>query len=201
MRRTPTDLALVAVFTGLIAAFTLAPAVPVGPLGVPITLQTLAVALTAMLLGPWRGTAAVALYLVLGFAGLPVFAQFSGGPGVFAKPSIGYLLAFPLAALLIGLLSRALLKRFSRARAVWLFVAGFAGSIVFVHPLGIVGMSINGKIPLDKAFLADMLYWPGDVIKNVIAALVAVAVLRAFPGLLGARRPVAATAEERVTVP
>lgn len=201
MRRTSTtDLALVAVFTGLVAAFTLAPAIPVGPLGVPITLQTLAVALTAMIIGPWRGFVAVALYVVLGLAGLPILAGGGGGPGVVARPSFGYLVAFPLAALLIGLLSRWFMARFGRARALWLFLAGLAGSIVFVHPLGILGMSINGRIPLDKAFLADMAYWPGDVIKNAIAALVAVAVLRAFPGLLrttsAARR-----SEEHVTVP
>lgn len=202
MRRTPTtDLALVAVFTGLIAAFTLAPAVPVGPLGVPITLQTLAVALTAMVIGPWRGFAAVALYLVLGFAGLPIFAMGTGGPGVLARPSVGYLLAFPLAAVLIGVASRWFLRRFTRARAVWLFVAGLLGSIVFIHPLGILGMSINGRIPLDKAFLADIAYWPGDVVKNVLAALVAVAVLRAFPGLLGAQAPATRRAKEHVSVP
>lgn len=202
MRRnsTSTDLALIAVFTGLIAAFTLAPAVPVGPLGVPITLQTLAVALTAMIIGPWRGFAAVALYLVLGFAGLPIFAQFSGGPGVFARPSVGYLLAFPLAAVLIGLASRWFLARFTRGRAAWLFVAGLLGSIVFIHPLGIVGMSVNGRIPLDKAFLADLAYWPGDVVKNVVAALVAVAVLRAFPGLLGSDSPAQRPAKERAIV-
>lgn len=200
MRRTSTtDLALIAVFTGFIAAFTLAPAVPVGALGVPITLQTLAVALTAMVIGPWRGFAAVTLYLVLGFAGLPIFAQGSGGPGVFAKPSVGYLLAFPLAALLIGLVSRWLLARFGRARAVWLFVAGMLGSVVFVHPLGILGMSVNGRIPLDKAFVLDMAYWAGDLIKNVVAALVAVAVLRAFPGMLGVTIPAARADKERVS--
>lgn len=199
-RSSTTDLALIAVFTGLVAAFTLAPAIPVGPLGVPITLQTLAVALTAMIIGPWRGFVAVSLYVVLGLAGLPILAGGAGGPGVVARPSFGYLVAFPLAALLIGLLSRWFLGRFGRGRAAWLFVAGLAGSIVFIHPLGILGMSINGRIPLDKAFLADMAYWPGDIVKNVIAALVAVAVLRAFPGLVKAA-PVARTAEEHVAVP
>lgn len=200
MRRTSTtDLALIAVFTGFIAAFTLAPAVPVGALGVPITLQTLAVALTAMIVGPWRGFAAVTLYLVLGFAGLPIFAQGSGGPGVFAKPSVGYLLAFPLAALLIGLVSRWVLAHFGRARSVWLFIAGMLGSIVFVHPLGILGMSVNGRIPLDKAFVVDMAYWPGDIIKNVVAALVSVAVLKAFPGMLGVPTPAARADKERVS--
>lgn len=198
-----TDLALVAVFAGLICAFTLAPAVPVGPVMVPITLQTLAVGLTAMILGPWRGFAATALYLVVGFAGLPVFAQGASGIGVLAKASAGYLLAFPLAALLIGLLARRVVVRSQARNGVrWglLFLAGLAGSIVFVHPMGIAGLMINGKLPLDKAFFADLLYWPGDVIKNVVAAVVAVAVHRAFPGLLVRPAVERAQAQEPVQV-
>ena len=187
---TVTDLALVAVFAGLISAFSLAPAIPVGPVMVPITLQTLAVALTAMILGPWRGLAATSLYLLIGLAGLPVFAGGASGLGVLARPSAGYLLAFPLAALLIGFLSRrVVLRTQSRGGLRWglLFLAGMAGSVVFVHPLGILGISVNAGLPLDKAFLADMLYWPGDIVKNVIASGVAVAVHRAFPAILERR--------------
>ena len=189
MRRpsTVTDLALVAVFAGVISAATLAPAIPVGPVGVPITLQTLAVALTAMILGPWRGFAATALYVLVGLAGLPVFAGGASGLGVLAKPSAGYLLAFPLAALLIGALARVVLRRTegrSGLRWVLLLLAGLAGSFAFVHPMGIAGIALNAGLPLDKAFLADLVYWPGDVIKNLAASFVAVAVHRAFPGLL-----------------
>jgi biotin transport system substrate-specific component len=49
-----TDLALIAVFAALIAAFSLTPGIPIG-IGVPITLQTLAVVLAGLVLGPWRG--------------------------------------------------------------------------------------------------------------------------------------------------
>ena len=184
---TITDLALVAVFAGVISAATLAPAIPAGAVGVPITLQTLAVALTAMILGPWRGFAATALYVIVGLAGLPVFAGGASGLGVLAKPSAGYLLAFPLAALLIGRLSRIVLKRTEGRRGLrWslLFLAGLAGSFVFVHPLGIAGIAINAQIPVDKAIIADLVYWPGDVLKNIVASFVALAVHRAFPSLL-----------------
>ena len=184
---TVTDLALVAVFAGVISAATLAPAIPVGAVGVPITLQTLAVALTAMILGPWRGFAATALYVIVGLAGLPVFAGGASGIGVLAKPSAGYLLAFPLAALLIGFLARAIVSRNQKSTGVrWglLFLAGLAGSFAFVHPMGIAGMAINAGLPVDKALMADLIYWPGDVIKNIAASAVAVAVHRAFPGLL-----------------
>ncbi len=184
---TVTDLALVAVFAGVISAATLAPAIPVGPVGVPITLQTLAVALTAMILGPWRGFAATALYVIVGLAGLPVFAGGASGLGVLAKPSAGYLLAFPLAALLIGFLTRIVLTRTEGRNGLrWalLLLAGLAGSFVFVHPMGIAGIALNAGLPLDKAFLADLVYWPGDIIKNIAASFVALAVHRAFPGLL-----------------
>lgn len=176
------DVALVAVFAGLIAAFSLLPAVPVGALGVPITLQTLAVALTGMVLGPLRGFLATALYLVVGFAGLPVFAGGAAGLGVFAKPSIGYLLSFPLAAALAGFLTYLVLRRKS-VRWYVLWGVGLVASIVFVHPLGIVGMSTIAHMPLEKAAIVDLAYWPGDVLKNLAAALVAVQVHRAFPAL------------------
>ena len=52
------------------------------------------------------------------------------------------------------------------------------------------GMSINGAMPLQAAAVLDLAYWPGDVIKTVIAALVAVAVHRAFPDLFAPVAPV-----------
>lgn len=179
----PVDLALIAVFAALIAAFSLIPPIPVGSVGVPITLQTLGVALTGLVLGPWRGFLATALYLVVGFAGLPVFAGGGATLAVLGKPSAGYLLSFPLAALIAGLLSRWFLSRGWRFQYLWLFVSGFAASIVVVHPLGIVGMMVNAQLPLAAAAAADIVYWPGDIAKNLVAATVAVAVLKAFPRL------------------
>ena len=179
----PRDLALVAVFAALIAALTLVPAIPVGPLGVPITLQTLGVAIAALVLGSLRGASAVVLYILVGLAGVPVFAKFSGGLGVLAGPSAGYLLAFPLAALLAGALATVALRRARRFRMLWLFLSATAGSILVLHPLGILGMSINAQLPLAQAAVYDLAYWPGDVVKNLLAAAVAVAVFKAFPRL------------------
>ena len=93
------------VFTALFAAAlcVLAPlAVPVG--FVPVTLATLGVYLAAGLLGPWRGTAAVGLYLLLGAVGLPVFAGFTGGVQQLMGLTGGYLWGYLLCALTVGLL-------------------------------------------------------------------------------------------------
>ena len=185
-----TDLAFIAVFAGLIAAFSVVPGIPIGP--VPITLQTLAVALTGLVLGPWRGFAATALYLLVGFAGLPVFAGGTGGLGVLGKPSIGYLLSFPVAALVAGALSRWLVGRNTRLRFLWLFLSGFAASVLVIHPAGIIGLMMVLQIDLAAAIAIDLPFWPGDVVKNLVAAAIAMAVHKAFPALLAPRVPVAA---------
>ncbi len=183
-----TDLSLVAVFAALIAALAILPGIPVGPLGVPITLQTLGVMLAGVVLGPGRGTAAVLLYLVAGLIGLPVFSGFSGGFGVLAGPSAGYLLAFPLAALVAGSLAVVVMRRAQRFRTALLFLACLAASLTTVHPLGIAGLVVNAGLPLRDAILVDAAYLPGDVLKNLLAAVLAVSVHRAFPRLLARRR-------------
>lgn len=73
------------------------------PLGIPFTLQTFAITLTAILLGARLSSLTCTIYLLLGAAGLPVFSGFSGGLGRFAGPTGGFLLTFPLMAFLIGL--------------------------------------------------------------------------------------------------
>lgn len=67
------DTAFVAVFAALAAVMSFI-AIPVGP--VPITLQTLGVTLAGVLLGPVRGFLAIALWIVVGLLGLPVFRAF-----------------------------------------------------------------------------------------------------------------------------
>lgn len=184
------DLALIAVFAALIAAFSLTPAIPVAG-GVPITLQTLAVVLAGLVLGPVRGFLAALLYVLVGMAGLPVFAGGTGGLGVLIKPSIGYLIAFPLGALVAGALVRLFVGWKGPRQYLGFFLAGLAASLV-IHALGIVGLVAVAKLTPVAAFVADLAFWPGDLVKMFAAAAVAVAVHRAFPALLATRRPVTA---------
>lgn len=183
-----TDLALVASFAALISALTYVGAIPVGGAGVPITLQTLGVMLAGCLLGPIRGTLAVLLYLAMGAAGLPVFAEHSAGLGTFTQPSAGYLLAFPLAALVGGLMVRYVAGERGKSRAAVVFVCALAGSVLVIHPMGIAGLMLTLDLSLAEAFRIDVLYWAGDLLKTTIVALVAAEVHRAFPRLLPARR-------------
>src|SRR5262245_31132406 len=79
-------------------------AVPLPGLPVPVTMQTLVVTLAGALLGPYLGAASQVLYLLAGISGLPVFALGSGFAYVFG-PTGGYLLSYPVAAALTGLLA------------------------------------------------------------------------------------------------
>ena len=183
------DVALIAVFAALIVVFSITPAIPVPGIPVPITLQTLAIALTAMIIGPWRGAAATLLYLAIGFAGLPVFAGGASHIQVLTRPSAGYLISFPIYAVIVGLLARTFLRAKKTLRPLLLVAAGLIGSFLVVHPLGILGMARNIPVPLGTALKYDLAFWIGDVIKTVLAAAIATAVHSAFPALLARREP------------
>ncbi|MGV3563906.1 MAG: biotin transporter BioY [Nocardioides sp.] len=182
-----TDLALVASFAALISALAYVGAIPVGGAGVPITLQTLGVMLAGCLLGPVRGFLAVALYLAMGAAGLPVFAEHSSGLGTFTQPSAGYLLSFPVAALVGGLMVKYVAGERGKTRALVVFVCSLAGSVLVIHPAGIVGLMVTLDMSLAEAFKIDVLYWVGDLLKTTVVALIAAEVHRAFPRLLRTR--------------
>ena len=97
----PKKLALavsIACLTGLVAQIRVL--LPWSP--VPVTGQTFAVLLAAVLLGRWWGGISMAIYGGLGAAGLPWFSGWSGGVGYLAGPTGGYIIGFILAALFLG---------------------------------------------------------------------------------------------------
>jgi biotin transport system substrate-specific component len=181
-RSTTTDIALIATFAALTAVCSLL-AIPAGVTGVPITLQTFGVLLAGAVLGSRRGALAILLYLAVGFAGLPIFAGGEGGVAAFASPSIGYLLAFPLAAWLVG----SLVERFGRRGWVLgaglIAAAGLAGSLL-IYAIGIPVLAAKLAVALPVALGYNTAFFPGDLIKLVLAAIVAASVHRAFPHLL-----------------
>lgn len=178
------DLSLIAVFAALLVVVAIVPPIQIGNLlSVPLTLQTLVVTLSALLLGASRSFAAVGLYVLLGLVGLPIFAGFRGGIGLLAGPTAGYIIAFPLMALAVGALATVIARRAWRLAPLLFVVAGIVGLLIS-HLLGILGMMINGKLALDKAIAADVIFVPGDLIKIVLATALALALHRAFPRLL-----------------
>lgn len=135
-------------------------ALPLGP--VPVTLATLGVYLAAGLLGPWRGCAAVGLYLALGGIGLPVFAGFVGGIQQFAGPTGGFLWGYLLCALVAGLLCRI---RNKALVPVWLACGALA-----LYVCGCGWFAWQTHTPLWAAVATCALpCLPGEILKIVVA--------------------------------
>ena len=107
------------------------------PTGVPITLQTFALALCGYLLGWKKGFLAALLYLLLGAAGVPVFSGMSGGIQVMLGLTGGFIWGFPVLAALSGLGS-------GKKNAVSAVAFGVLG-LAAVHLLG--GTSIFPFFP------------------------------------------------------
>lgn len=105
MQATYNHLALCGLFTALMAVGALIHiTLPIGIWQVTISLQIFVAVLAGFFLGPRQGFLSVLAYLVLGLAGLPVFAH-GGGLGYLLKPTFGFLLGFPWAAWLTGKLA------------------------------------------------------------------------------------------------
>lgn len=145
--------------------------VPLWP--VPVTGQTLAVLLVGATLGARRGALAMVAYTVLGLAGLPLFANFTGGPAAVLKPSFGFILGFIVAAALIGWLSE---RRWDR-RPLFSLLGFFAASLV-PFAIGLPYMAVilgTLGMPNDPSTVISLGFTPfiaGGVVKWLIAAAV-----------------------------
>lgn len=179
------SLALISVFAALIAASAIVPGIPVGGFGVPITLQTLAIMVTGLVLGGPRAAAAVALYLLLAFAGLPIFSGGRAGLQVLAGGSAGYIAGFIFAALLVGMAAEQVIRRVpAKRRGLWFFLSAVVVTVVASHLPGVLGMMVNLKLSWPAAFASDLIFYPGDIVKDAVASAAAVAAHRAFPDIL-----------------
>lgn len=171
------NLALIALFAALIAALGLIPSFTLA-FGVPISAQTLGVMLCGTVLGSKRGALAVLLVVLLVALGLPLLAGGRGGLGVFAGPTVGFLVGWPVAAFVTGLI----VERWRTANlAIVAGVASVIGGIIVLYGFGIVGMSIVLERTLLEATALVTAFIPGDVIKAVIAGLLTAALYKARP--------------------
>jgi biotin transport system substrate-specific component len=183
------DSARVAVFAALIVALTLVPGLYLLGGAVPVTLQTLGITLAAAVLGPWRGAAAVLVYLGLIAVGLPVASGFRGGLALFAGPTGGFLVGFVPMAVVIGFLARAVLRRVRGARMpLALFGAAVAGLPV-LYLVGVPWLArVTGMSAGDALLHGMWVFLPGDLVKAAVAAAVTATVARALPGIIGPHR-------------
>lgn len=172
------DIALVSLFAAIMAVLGLMPKIEIVLIPVPITAQLLGVMLAGSILGAKRGAMSMILFLMLVAAGLPLLAGGRGGLGVFAGPSAGFLLAYPLSAFVIGWLVE---RNWARLNFVKLLLINILGGIVLLYAIGIPVITLVTGVQLASAALGSLLFVPGDLLKAVLAASAGIYVKRGYP--------------------
>jgi biotin transport system substrate-specific component len=151
---------------------------------VPIVLQNLFALLSGLVLGPALGGAAVAVYLVAGAIGAPVFAGASGGFVHLLGPTGGFLYGYLLAAVGAGLIAG--YPTTEVKTPVWrIILAAVVGALIVYVP-GLLQLKAVLALPWGGAFAAGFLpFLPGDAIKAAVAVIAAIRLRKLTAELLG----------------
>ncbi|MDD8020133.1 MAG: biotin transporter BioY [Acidobacteriota bacterium] len=179
-----------ACLTGLVAQLKIS--LPWTP--VPISGQTLAVLLAGVLLGRWWGGISQVIYVIIGVAGLPWLAGFSGGVGALLGPTGGYLIGFILAALFLGHFT----DKYIRARN-FLPMLGLMlfADFILIHIPGLLQLGLWSYLAKGTGLTLRNLLWMGtvpfiigDLFKIITAAALAGAITprEAYNGEVDAKR-------------
>lgn len=129
-------------------------------------------------LGSKRCGLAVLLFLLLIGIGLPLLSGGRGGLGLFATPSAGFLIGWPIAAFVTGFIVE---QWRSGPLAIVAGLASVIGGIAVLYVFGIFGMAITLDKTLIEATAIAAVYIPGDLIKAVIADMLTAALAKARP--------------------
>jgi len=168
------------VLTGVMAALLCIAgplSIPVGP--IPLSLASFAVYLAGAVLGWKRGVAAVALYLLIGITGVPVFSGFTGGFQKLAGVTGGYLIGYLFCALITGLGAGTPDRPVSRPLPVTILLMA-AGTLV-LYIFGTAWFVLQtGKTVGAALGLCVLPFLPGDAAKIIAASLISVPVRRAL---------------------
>ena len=154
--------------TALFAALTAIGAQISIPLGeVPITLQVLFVLLSGLILGARLGFMSQAIYVLMGALGLPVFAGFKGGLPIIYGPTGGYIIAFPLAALMTGFIAM-------KKENVYGYAIASLSGVLIIYLLGWLRLAFFLGRDFEKAFILGIApFILVDILKGVVAVLIA----------------------------
>ncbi|MGM0397462.1 MAG: biotin transporter BioY [Halobacteriota archaeon] len=164
------NVARAAVFAALTGAFAYV-SFPHPLTTVPITLQVLGVFLAGIFLGPIWGFASMGVYVAAGAVGAPIFAFGAAGAGVLFGKLGGYLVSYPIAAAVVGVVVHGIDGLVDPADvSLARLLAGMGLATVVIYALGTVGFAIAGDVGLVEAFLlAGAPFVPVELVKMAAA--------------------------------
>ena len=150
--------------------------ISIGP--IPLSLASFAVYLAGAVLGAGKGTLSVALYLLLGLVGLPVFSGFSGGFQKLIGVTGGYLAGYLPCAALSGLAVR---PNSPEVGPRWRLPVFMALGTAVLYLIGTAWFMLQTKNNLAAAMgMCVIPFLPGDAIKIVAASVLAAPIRRAL---------------------
>ena len=159
------DISKIGLFVALMAVMSQI-AIPL-PWGVPLTMQTAAMIFAGISLGAKNGTMAAVVYVLLGAAGAPVFANFGGGFGRIIGPAGGFILTFPLLALSAGI---AIKRQNIPWTAFWLVLGTSVNLVAGLWQF----IFVTGSPLADSLEMAILPFLPGALIEVVLFSCFAV---------------------------
>jgi biotin transport system substrate-specific component len=179
-----TDAVLVLCGTGLVAAAAQV-SIPLPFTPVPVTGQTFAVVLVGTTLGLVRGTTSLLLYLLVGLAGAPIYADRAHGWSVLSGATGGYIVGFVVAAALVGFLAqRGWDRRFSSAVGAML-----TGNLV-IYLIALPWLAADLHTNLEKTLEFGLYpFVPGDMLKIYLAAALLPTAWKLVAAAGGPQRP------------
>ncbi len=137
---------------------------------VPISLATLTVYLAGALLGAKQGTIAVALYILLGAVGLPVFSGFEGGVQKLVGVTGGYIIGYLPCAAIVGFA----VNKWGEHK--WVYPVSMVVGTLVLYAIGTAWFMFQTKVNLASAMASCVIpFLPGDAAKIVVATVLGVA--------------------------
>ena len=136
------------------------------PLGVPMTMQTFAITLAAVVLGSKKGGISTLIYVLMGAVGIPVYAGFAGGFQHIAGPTGGFIISFPVMAFIIGLG----VDKFRNVKGGFLICLILGTLINYV--IGVLMFCLLTQSPVSVGISACVLpFIPPAIIKAALASI------------------------------
>lgn len=157
-----------ALLLAIVIVLGLIPAIPIGIIPVPLTVQNIGILLIGLLLSPFEAFLTTGVFLLLALIGLPILTGLRGGMAVFIGPTGGYLLGYWIGAVLLAWWSK-------KHRHEWflLFAKIAIVAVLIIDLFGSMGFAVNMHIPLIRVVALNSLLIPGDILKAILVATIA----------------------------
>ncbi len=165
------EMVYAALFAALVGVLGMIPPIPLGFIPVPVTAQTLGVMLAGCFLGRKTGSISMILFVILVAFGAPLLTGGRGGFSALGGPSAGYILSWPVAAFFIGYFTEKVWNNLKNWKVV---IVNIIFGVVLVSLIGAPVMALITHTSIWTGLIGTTVFLPGDCIKAVIAAIIAV---------------------------